>query len=274
MTDQQTTLILGGTGKTGGRVAQRLRARGQAVRAASRSGATRFDWGDPTTWPAAVRGAQAMYLTYQPDLGMPDAAERIAPLVRLAVDAGVRRIVLLSGRGEPHVLPGEQVVRESGAETTVLRCAFFDQNFSEGVLREQVMAGEVAFIAGGVAEPFIDADDIADVAAAALTEPGHDGKIYELSGPRLLTWAEAVGEIAATMGREIRYVQITPEQLAAALQGHVPPEYVRFLIDLFAHILDGHNAHVDDGVERVLGRKPRDFRDFARLAAASGVWGA
>ena len=271
-TTTPTTLILGGTGKTGSRVARRLIARGLPVRIASRAGAPPFDWNDESTWTAALRGVGALYLAYYPDLAVPGAAQHIRALARQAADGGVKRIVLLSGRGEPQVLPAEEGVRDSGAAFTILRAAWFAQNFSEGYLLDPVLAGEVAFPAGDVAEPFLDVDDIADIAAAALTTDRHAGMIYELTGPRLLTFADAVAEIARASGREIRYVPITSAQYGAALAEVMPAEDAGFLTELFRYVLDGHNAHLTDGVERALGRRPRDFADFARDAAAAGAW--
>jgi uncharacterized protein YbjT (DUF2867 family) len=240
------------------------------VRIASRSGTPPFEWGDPNTWAAALRDIGAVYLAYYPDLAAPGAADQIRPFAKLAADSGARRLVLLSGRGEPQVLPSEQAVRDSGAATTILRAAWFCQNFSEGSLLDPVLGGEIAFPAGDVAEPFVDADDIADVAVAALTEEGHAGEIYELSGPRLLTFAEAAAEISRASGQPVRYVPISSEEYATALAEQVPAEYVTFVTELFRHLLDGHNAHLSDGVERALGRKARDFTDYAR--AAAGAW--
>jgi uncharacterized protein YbjT (DUF2867 family) len=183
--------------------------------------------------------------------------------------------VLLSGRGEDGALLGEQAVRDSGAEWTIVRASWFCQNFSESYLLEPVLSGEVAFPAGDVAEPFIDVEDIADVAAAALTDDKHAGQLYEVTGPRLLTFAEAVGEIAKATGRDIRYVPVSPEQYASALLEHgVPPDFVTPLVQLFTTVLDGRNAQLTDGVRRALGREPRDFADYARDVAASGVWTA
>lgn len=268
-----TTLILGGTGKTGRRVASRLQARGLPVRIASRSGSTPFDWADRATWPAALEGVRSIYLAYYPDLAVPGAAADIRELTALAVKAGVEQVVLLSGRGEEQVLPSERAVQACGAAFTILRAAWFAQNFSEGTLLGPVLGGEIAFPAGDVAEPFLDVDDIADVAVAALTNPAaHAGRIYELSGPRLLTFAEAAAEIARASGRTVRYVPVTPEAYAAELAAWVPPDYAAFLGDLFRQLLDGHNAHLSGGVQEALGRPARDFGDYARAAAATGVW--
>jgi uncharacterized protein YbjT (DUF2867 family) len=271
--DRQTTLVLGGTGKTGRRVTERLRARDVPVRVGSRSGEPRFDWDVPATWAPALQGAQAAYISYAPDLAVPGGAEAVDSFARLAGELGVRRLVLLSGRGEPEAQRAEQLVLASGPDVTVVRCSWFDQNFSEDYLREPVLAGEVALPAGDATEPFVDADDIADVAVAALTEDGHSGEVYELTGPRLLTFAEAIAEIADATGRPIAFVPVTIDEYTSALSEHeFPEEYVSLLAYLFTEVLDGRNAHVTDGVERALGRPPRDFRDFARRAAAAGAW--
>jgi uncharacterized protein YbjT (DUF2867 family) len=269
-----TTLVLGGTGKTGRRVARRLTARGLPVRIGSRSGEPPFDWEDRSTWAPALREVESVYLSYHPDLAAPGAAETIGRFAEMAVASGVRRIVLLSGRGEEQAQVSERTVRNSGAEWTILRSSWFSQNFSEDYLLEPVLSGEIALPAEDMAEPFVDVEDIADVAVAALTEDGHAGQLYELSGPRLLTFAEAAEEIAKASGRQVHYVPISPERYTAGMirQG-VPADYAAFLTELFTRVLDGRNAHLTDGVQRALGRQPRDFTDFARDAAASGVWG-
>jgi uncharacterized protein YbjT (DUF2867 family) len=271
---QKTTLVLGGTGKTGRRVAERLTAAGLRPRIGSRSSEPPFDWEDPATWALALKDVDAVYLAYQPDLAFPGAVTAVRSFTALAVESGVRQLVLLSGRGEEEAGISEQTVRDSGADWTILRSSWFCQNFSEDYLLEPVLAGVIAFPAGDVAEPFVDVEDIADVAFAALTEDGHSGQLYELTGPRLLTFADAAAEIAAASGREVRYVPVSPEQYAAELAEHgVPAEYAASLLDLFTGVLDGRNAHLTDGVRRALGREPRDFADYARATAATGVWG-
>lgn len=271
--DEKTTLVIGGTGKTGRRVVQRLKARGLPVRVGSRAGDPPFQWHDPSTWPQALRNVEAAYVAYYPDLAMPGATETVRAFAAEAVAHGVRRLVLLSGRGEEEAQRSEQAVRESGAEWTLLRASWFAQDFSEHFLVDQVRSGEVALPVGEVREPFVDAEDIADVAVAALTEDGHAGQLYELSGPRLLTFAEAVAEIAEASRRSIRFVQVPMEQYAAALVDNgVPAEFVWLVTYLFTEVMDGRNAHLTDGVQRALGRAPRDFRDYAREAAASGVF--
>jgi uncharacterized protein YbjT (DUF2867 family) len=271
--ESDITLVLGGTGKTGRRVVDRLRGRGLPVRVGSRSGEPRFDWEDQTTWAPALRGVGSVYVSYYPDLAVPGAAESVGSFAELAVGNGVPRLVLLAGRGEPEAEEAEQAVRDSGAESTVLRSAWFSQNFSENYFLDLVLEGEVAVPAGDIEEPFVDAEDVADVAVAALTEERHIGELYELTGPRLLSFAEAVQEIADATGREIRYAPVPLDAFVSELAaGSYPRDVVELLTYLFGEVLDGRNADLTDGVQRALGRTPRDFREYARKTAATGVW--
>ena len=266
-------LVIGGTGKTGGRVVERLTRRDIPVRIGSRSSGVPFDWEDPTTWEAALTGVRSAYVTYYPDLAAPGATTAIAELAEVALRVGTRRLVLLSGRGEEEAQASEQVLAESGADWTVLRCSWFDQNFDESYLLDPILGGELALPAGDVGEPFVDADDIADVATAVLTEDGHVGQLYELTGPRLVTFPEAVAIIGEATGRQLSYTRIPVEDFAAGLAADgVPADVVELLVYLFTTVLDGRNASVTDGVERVLGRPARDFTEYARDAAATGVW--
>jgi len=267
------TLVLTASGKTGRRVADRLVARGVPIRRGSRSGEIPFEWNDPTTWEPALAGVQAAYVVYTPDLAVPAAPPAIRDFTQLAVRSGVKKLVLLSGRGEEEAQRCERIVQDSGADWTIVRASWFSQNFSEGAFLDLVGGGEVALPAGSVTEPFIDADDIADVAVAALTENGHAGQVYEVTGPRLLTFAEAVAEIAEAAGRPIRYVQIPQDAFVAGLtQAGLPADYIELLKYLFTTVLDGRNEHLTDGVQRALGRAPRDFREYARDVATTGVW--
>lgn len=263
--------MIGGTGKTGRRVAERLTALGRPVRIGSRSAGTPFVWEDPATWGAALDGVGAVYVTYYPDLAFPGAAEAIRAFSEFAVAGGARRLVLLSGRGEEGARASEQGLRDSGADWTILRASWFSQNFSESFFLEPVLAGELALPTGDAVEPFVDADDIADVAVAALTESGHSGEIYELSGPRLLSFADAAADLSAAIGREVRHVPVTTDEFRTELKRQGLPED---FADLFQLILDGRNAHLTDGVRRALGRAPKDFAQYARDAAATGVWHA
>jgi uncharacterized protein YbjT (DUF2867 family) len=270
---EHPVLVLGGTGKTGRRVATRLTERGIPVRIGSRSGTPAFDWNDDSTWAATLDGARAAYVVYYPDLALPGAAETVGALAREAVERGVEHLVLLSGRGEEGARRGEQAVQAAGAAWTIVRASWFSQNFSEDHLVEPVRSGELALPAGDVAEPFVDVDDIADVVVAALTEPRHIGQVYEVTGPRLLTFADVAAEISAATGRTVRYVPVTSAEYAAAALAHgVPVDVVDALTMLFTEVLDGRNASLCDGIERALGRPPRDFGDYARATARTGVW--
>jgi uncharacterized protein YbjT (DUF2867 family) len=267
------TVILGGTGKTGRRIARRLRDQCRTIRLGSRSATPRFDWQEPQTWAPALRGATSVYVAYSPDAGFPGAAEAIGAVATQAAELGARRVVLLSGRGEEGARRSEDAVQRSGAEWTIVRSSFFAQNFSEDFLADAVGRGVVAFPADEVAEPFIDIEDIADVAAAALTEDGHTGRVYEVTGPRLMTFAEAVAEIAAATGREIRYVPITGAEFATGMiaQG-VPRDFAMALTQLFEAVLDGRNSSLNNGVHAAIGRAPTDFAAYAKAAAAECVW--
>jgi uncharacterized protein YbjT (DUF2867 family) len=268
-----TYLLIGGTGKTGRRVNDRLTARGLPVRVASRSGRPPFDWNaDPDTWIPVLAGATAAYVTYQPDLAFPGAAESIRAFAERATAAGVRRLVLLSGRGEEEAEAAERELCEVAVEWTVIRSTWFAQDFDEDFLLGPVLAGEIA-LPTDVPEPFVDLEDVADVVTAVLTEDGHDGRTYELTGPRLVTFAEAAAEISAVSGRPVRFESVTPAECTARMVADgVPAEVAEALTDLFARILDGRNAHVTDDVKRVTGHEARDFRDFVRAAAVTGVW--
>lgn len=265
-------LVIGATGKTGKRVAATLDAMNQPLRRGSRHSDTPFDWDMPETWPAALEGVRAAYVTYFPDLAFPGAVDKLDALCRVARTAGVRRLVLLSGRGEHHARLGEQAVKASGLDYTLVRSAWFAQNFSEGYLRDPILGGVLPMPGGDIREPIIDIDDIADVAVAALTEERHSKQLYEVTGPRLLRFADMAQDLTQILGRPIQHVPITFEDFHAS----VAAAGGNFVADVFTAIaretLDGRNAHVTDGVQRALGRAPRDFAEFARKAAALGVW--
>ena len=273
-TRDMTVLVTGATGRTGSRVAQAARAAGLTVRAASR--ATGFDWEDASTWAGALSGADAAYLAHPTDVGSPAATKAVGALAREAVGLGVRRLVLLSSRGEDRARPTEEALVTSGADWTIVRASWFSQNFSEGPLVEGLRHGELVFPSGEVREPFIDVRDIADVVVAALTGGDrYTGQELEITGPRLLTFREAVAEISRATGEELTYTPVTARRYGDTLAGFgVPAEEAGFLVELFESLLDGRNSHLSDGVGEILGRAPRDFTDFAREAAAAGVWKA
>ncbi|WP_170359643.1 NmrA family NAD(P)-binding protein [Ruegeria arenilitoris] len=269
---QQSILVLGATGKTGSRIATRLEEKGQTVRRGSRNSETPFDWEQPQTWPAILEGVSAAYISYFPDIAFPGAVEQVEAFTALAREKGLQRLVLLTGRGEFHAERAEAVVRNSGVPFTIVRAAWFAQNFSEGALLSPVMAGVLPMPAGDVREPIIDVDDIADVAVAALTEEGHDGELYEVTGPRLMTFADMAAELSRAMGRTVQYLPISFEDFHAEI-AHANGEMIADVItDIARETLDGRNANLANGVQRALGRAPRDFADFANKAAMSGAW--
>ena len=272
-TTTNTILVIGSTGKTGKRVADQLENRGIPVRHGSRSADIPFDWQDQQTWAPALAGVDKVYVTYSPDLAVPGSVDAIRALTKLADEAGVRRLVLLSGRNEVEAERAEDVVKASGLPWTIVRCAFFAQNFNEGAWLDEVLAGTVSLPVDDVAEPFVDVDDIAEVATAAFLDSRHVGEVYELTGPRLLTFGEAIAEIAQACGQAIDFVRVAPRDYTAALtRGGVPADFARLITYLFTELVEGRNAAVGDGVERALGRRPADFRDYARGCAARGVW--
>lgn len=266
-------LVLGGTGKTGRRIAAGLDARGIPVRVGSRAATPPFDWNDEASWEACLHDVEAAYISYAPDLAMPGAADSIQAFVDRAKRQGVRRLVLLSGRGEAEAQACERIVQESGLAWTVVRASWFFQNFSEGAFVDMVHAGRITLPAADTPEPFVDVEDIADVAVAALSEPGHAGEVYEVTGPRLMTFAEVAAELSDATGRTIDYVQVPHDAFVDAARDAGAPRDVVWMLDyLFATVLDGRNAHLTDGVQRALGRPPRDFRDYAERTAAGDTW--
>lgn len=273
MTDQPI-LVIGATGKTGSRVASKLEARGVTVRRGARRSETPFDWEDPSTWAPVLSGVSKAYVTYFPDLAFPGAVEKLEAFTKVAADTGLKHIVLLSGRGEHFASMGEDIVRNSGLPFTIVRAAWFAQNFSEGYLRDPILGGVLPMPGGDIKEPIIDIDDIAEVVVAALVEEGHLGERYEVTGPRLMTFAEMAEVLSTTLGRPIQHVPITFEDFHA----NVAASGGDFVAEVFTQIaretLDGRNAHTADGVERALGRKPRDFAEFAQTAMAAGAWSA
>lgn len=269
----QTTLVVGGTGTTGRRVAAQLTALGRPVRIGTRSSNPRFDWDDADTWAPALDGVAGAYLTYSPDLGMPEAAGRISRFAELARSCGVRRVVLLAGRGQHGHAPAERALQESGLEWTVVRSAWFAQNFSEGFLADLVADDTLAVPADDARDAFLDVDDLAAVVVTALTEDGHSGKLYELTGPRLLGFADAAAEISRARGAQLAYVPITEADFVAGLAADgTPAEFTEVLGEVFAELRSGANASTTGDVERVLGRPPRDFATFADAAVAAGAW--
>ena len=270
MSDQQI-LVIGASGKTGSRVANRLQTQGKPVRHGTRGAAIPFDWEDPDTWPAALEGIKSAYVTYFPDLAFPGAVQKIEALCAAASSSGLCHLVLLSGRGEQHAREAEMIVENSGLDYTLVRSSWFAQNFSEGYLRDPILAGILPMPGGDILEPIIDIDDIADVVVAALTQHGHSRQLYEVTGPELLNFADMAQILSREIGRPIQHIPISFENFHA----NVAEAGGDFVADIFTAIaretLDGRNAEVCDGVQRALGRAPTSFAEFARKTALKGA---
>ena len=267
-------LILGGNGKTGRRVAQLLNnVNGVEVRLGSRSTTPSFDWEKPETWLEAVKGIDTVYITFQPDLAIPTAPETIRQFTALAAENGVQKMVLLSGRGEKEAQVCEEIVKSTAQQWTIVRASWFNQNFSESIFLEPILAGFVALPKADILEPFTDADDIAAVVTEALLNEKHNGKTYELTGPRLLTFKQAISEIAEITGREIVFQSLSLEEYINMLRQYQVPEDVIWLVNyLFSEVLDGRNSTVTNDIEKVLNRKATDFTDYVLKTAQNGIW--
>ncbi|MGW8527253.1 MULTISPECIES: Rossmann-fold NAD(P)-binding domain-containing protein [Nocardiopsidaceae] len=273
MNTNDTVLVTGGTGMTGRRVTSLLRRLGAHVRVGSRAGAPAFDWHDAATWDAVLDDVTSVYLCFHPDLAFPGAERAVSAFAARAAERGARRMVLLSGRGEEGARAAEEAVRRVFPGLTVLRCSVFAQDFSESFLLGPVMDGTLALPVPDVPEPFVDLDDVAEVAVRALVSDGHAGVLYELTGPEAVTFTEAARIVGGASGRPVAYLEVTEEEfVAGAVGAGVPVEVARGLAALFGEILDGRNSSPADGVERALGRPATGFDAYARRAARAGAW--
>jgi len=266
-------LVIGKNGKTGARVNHRLQALGYTTRAVSRSTTPSFDWENPSTWRSAIEGTSTAYVTYQPDLAVPSAEPTIKEFVRVAVEAGLKHIVLLSGRGEEGAQRAEDILKTSGISWNIVRCSWFSQNFSESFMLEGILSGELVLPAADTVEPFVDADDIADVVVATITESGHRNKLYELTGPRALNFSQCIKEISEALDRPIKYTPVPVDDYINALREQGQPEELQWLLrELFTVVFDGRNCNVMPGIEEALKRPPTDFKTYVQKTIASGVW--
>jgi uncharacterized protein YbjT (DUF2867 family) len=266
-------LIIGKNGKTGARVNQRLKDLGYSTRAVSRSTTPSFDWNNPLDWSSVFEGVKSAYVTYQPDLAIPQAEAAIKEFVRVAIDRGVQHIVLLSGRGEQGAERAEKVLQGSGINWNIVRCSWFAQNFSESFMLQGIIDGELVLPANDTVEPFVDADDIADVVVATLTQTTMHNKLYELTGPRALNFADCVNEISQALQRPLRFTPVPIDAYINVLKEQGVPEDMQWLLrELFTEVLDGRNSQVKNGVEQALGRPASDFKTYIQKAIKSAVW--
>jgi uncharacterized protein YbjT (DUF2867 family) len=267
-------LVIGGTGKTGSRVAERLNQQGHNSRNGSRSSLPAFDWEDPTTFSSALEGIDRAYIVYYPDLAVPGAKEAIKKLTEAAKKAGLEKVVLLSGKGEKEAEACEQIVAHSGLDYTLVRASWFNQNFSEGAFLDFVLSGMVALPMPDAEIPFVDADDIADVVAKVLVDDAYNGETITVTGPKKMTFREAVETMAAEIGREIHYQPISINEFKDGMKAvGLPDSYVWLFGYLFEEVLGNpDNQEVSHDVQRVLGRAATDFRAYAAKTAATGIW--
>ncbi|MBR9792724.1 MAG: NAD(P)H-binding protein [Gammaproteobacteria bacterium] len=264
-------LVLGGSGKTGRRVIERLRRRGEEVCGISRTTTPAFDWHDSThSWQQLLNGFDSVYVTYQPDLAIVRAADDIARLVVAARQAGVSHMVLLSGRGEKGAEDAEQIVAGSGLHYHILRASWFYQNFSEGFIHAMIKAGEVALPCGDTPEPFIDADDIAAAAVRCFTDPDIAAWLYEITGPQLLTFKHCIGQIGTITGKPLRFVNLSVEAMVDVFtSAGFDHDMVWLMRHLFSEVLDGRNSNTTGMLEKLLGRAPVSFSEYASRAFAA-----
>lgn len=271
--EEEKILVLGGKGKTGSRVAKRLTKLGHNVRIGSRGENPSFDWDNPETWPGVLEGMDMVYITFQPDLAVPGAAKAIEGFAAEAIEAGIKKMVLLSGKGEKEAELCEKIVINSGADWTIVRATWFNQNFSEGFMIDPILAGHVAMPKNEALVPYVDADDIADVVVAALLNDIHVGKTYQLTGPRQLTFEQVTREISRATARDIKFDSITRDKYTAMLKEfQVADDYIWLINYLFTEVLVESNSEVTNDIEQVLGRKAKDFSEYVSETAGTGVW--
>ena len=270
----ENILVIGGTGKTGKRIVSQLKTLGHHVRIGSRGATPSFDWHKPEQWSKALEGMDKVYITYQPDLAVPGALEAIEELVKLSKKASIKKIVLLSGKGEREAQLCEQVVIHSGLEYTIVRASWFNQNFSENFLLDPILDGFVALPQADVKIPFVDADDIAQVAVKALLEDKHNGEIYQLTGPETLTFEEAIKEISMASKRLITFIPVSILEYAEGMRrANLPEDFIWLIEYLFTEVLGNpDNSEITNDIEKVLGRKAISFRDYVQKTRDTGIW--
>ncbi|GAA0743588.1 NmrA family NAD(P)-binding protein [Gaetbulibacter jejuensis] len=267
-------LIIGGTGKTGRRVVEQLQKKGIQPRIGSRQATPSFDWDDKNTWIESLKGIEKMYITYYPDLAVPGAKEAIESLTYLAKELGVKKVVLLSGKGEVEAEACEAIVKNSGVDYTIVRASWFNQNWSESFFLDPILSGEVALPMSNVLIPFVDANDIAEVAATVLLDNNYNGKTIEVTGPELITFKDIIHTISTVTNRNLTFHEITLEQYIEGMRQMQLPEDVIWLIEyLFSNVLTNpNNQKISNDIEQVLGRKARTFLEYAKETAETEVW--
>jgi uncharacterized protein YbjT (DUF2867 family) len=273
--NNETIAIVGATGKTGARALKQLQKQGYSTRALSRQSSIPFDWADRTTWARALKGVDSAYVTYYPDLAVPQAEDDLSAFVELALKQKVKHLVLLSGRGEEGAQKAENVVKASGLDWNIVRASWFMQNFSESFMLDGLKAGELVLPEPKALEPFIDVNDIVDVAVAALTQKTLRNQLFEITGPEILSFDHCVQAIAQASQRDIGFVTAPVDAYLAGAKTEGLPEDMAWLInELFVNVLDGRNESTTSTVEKVLGRPAKSFAQYVATTATTGVWAA
>lgn len=271
---ESNILVIGGTGKTGRRVVEQLTKKGIDPRIGSRNASPSFDWDNKDTWVKVLEGIEKMYVTYYPDLAVPGAKRAIESLTYLAKELGVKKLVLLSGKGETEAESCEKIVMGSDIDYTIVRASWFNQNWSESFFLEPILTGEVALPMSDVLIPFVDADDIAEVVATVLLNDDYNGEIIEVTGPELITFKNIVHIISKESNRRINFHEITLDQYVDSMrQLKIPNDVVWLMEYLFSHVLTNpKNQLVVNDIEKVLGRKAKSFLEYANETAKTGIW--
>lgn len=291
MKNLRTILVTGPTGKVGRRLIPRLWRRGLSVRAAGPTplagrpnlDPVHFEWSDARTYDAARQGVDAMFLVpgHTPQR---EHADRIRTLLDGAVAAGVEHVVLLSVYGVGQAPPEnpirgiELAVESSGVPFTILRSGAMMQNFSDGLRWRPALADgirerdEIVSPGGNGVVSYVSADDIASMACVALTEDGHAGKAYSPLGPEALTLTQVAKLISWAVGRPIKYVETDRTPIREALlSAGAPFETAEHNSQLYVQAFSsGFFGALNDDVQRVTGRLPTSFAEFA--AGAATAW--
>lgn len=270
----ENILVIGGTGKTGRRVAKNVSNLGHNVRLAGRQTSPVFDWDKPKTYDEALKNIDRAYIVYYPDLAVPGAKEAIKTLTKKAIKAGLKKVILLSGKGETEAEACENIVANSGLNYTLVRASWFNQNFSEGAFLDFVLSGTVALPMPEAEIPFVDANDIADVATKVLLDDSYNNQTITVTGPKKMTFKEVVEEMSKAIGKEIQYIPISINEFKAGMKSAgLPDSYVWLFGYLFEEVLGNpDNQTVSLDSEKVLGREATSFSTYAEETAKSGVW--
>lgn len=265
-----TYVILGGTGKVGRRLTRSISDLGLEARPVGRGTVPAFDWREESTWGAALAGTVGAFVVGPGSAT--DWSETLSRFLAVAETTGLQHVVLLSARGVQFhptgaVATAERAVRNGPLAWTILRPTHFAQNFTEAMFVPQ--DGRIVAPVGAGAEPFIDIDDIAAVAAIVLTRRGYDGRVLELSGPRSLTFAEAAGVLSRVSGSPVQFVDESDAEHEERLRRvGIPDGYVEWRMAMLRGIRAGSDGALSDGVQEVLGRPATSFRAWADREAA------